>query len=218
MKPKVVVCVLTGLERESWINPELAVNLITMVRDPRFEVVYYPVQDVRPRETARNVTVVTARQNNADWLISFDNDNFTHCNPLDVIAEAGPNQHIIGLTYAIVAGKTGIAAAPEYKLLPDRIYADDGAFSEVEFVSGGCLMVRNTVWKKIPTGPWFRRLLAENELLAPQRCSEDAYFCALARQQGFKVWTHTQQLAGHYRTTDVTGMVCSIARVKVDGR
>ena len=85
-KPKVLVCILTGVERQNWINPDLSMNLVQMARDSRFDVDYFPVRDFRPYEAARNTTIHTARQLNADFLISFDNDNFvTRCNPLDIM-------------------------------------------------------------------------------------------------------------------------------------
>lgn len=53
-KPKIMVAVLTGAERQNWLNPNLAMNLVTMARDTRFEVYFFPVSDARPwklRET-----------------------------------------------------------------------------------------------------------------------------------------------------------------------
>lgn len=37
-KPKVLVCVLTSAERSGWVNPFLALNLITMSHDRRYDV------------------------------------------------------------------------------------------------------------------------------------------------------------------------------------
>lgn len=210
---KVLVCVLTGVERHNWINPDLSMNLIRMVRDPRFDVNYYPVHDARPWETARNMTIVAARQINAEWLISFDNDNFVpgNFNPLDIIAAAGEDKHVIGLPYGMGAdsGQYGIFPGPNHG-------AKDGPFQqEAEFVGGGVLMVRNTVWQKIKKGPWFRWQHAESETLAPVQGvskSEEAYFCHLVRQHGFKVWTH-ERLAGHYRTGDITGLAYTMSQI-----
>jgi hypothetical protein len=205
-KPKVLVCFLTGIERHNWINPDLSLNLIRMVKDSRFDVNYFPVRDCRPWESARNMTIVAARQINADWLISFDNDNFVpgEFNPLDIIAAAGEDKHVIGL-------QSGVGNGEEYKIFPYTNHgAADGPFREEECVGGGVLMVRKTVWQKIKRGPWFRWQHVDSETLAPAPGvrGEDGYFCHLARQHGFKVWTH-QHLAGHYRTVDLTGMVCN---------
>jgi len=210
-KPKVLVCVLTGVERHNWINPALSGHLMRMARDTRFDVDYFPVQDCRPVESARNMTVSAARQLNADWLLSFDNDNFLpgQVNPLDIIAAAGEDKHVIGLSY-------GVGNTEEYKIFPAaNHHSTDGAFREVECVGGGVLMVRNTVWQRIKKGPWFRWQHVESETLAPAPGvrGEDGYFCHLVRQHGIKVWTHREMLAGHYRTTDLTGMVCTMSQL-----
>ena len=203
-KPKIMVAVLTGAERQNWLNPNLAMNLVTMARDTRFEVYFFPVSDARPWEAARNMTVHAARQAGVDWLLSFDNDNFTDFNPLDIIASAGPNQHVITLS----CGYKTSPSAYAFSCVSRPTSAVDGPFSEVaDAFGGGVLMIRNTVWKKISRGPWFRWQHDNNEVLAPgpKTQGEDVYFAHLVRQNGFKVWTH-QQRAGHYHTIDLTVM------------
>jgi hypothetical protein len=199
-KPKILVAVLTGVERHNWICPALSMNLMRMARDTRFDVDYFPVFDARPWEVARNLTIVTARRLKADWLISFDNDNFIpdNFNPLDIIATAGKEQHVIGLT-------SGIRPLEESQfclLFPGARGASDGAFHEVQAFGGAVLMIRNTVWQKIPQGPWFKWEHAEDEIQGGTY-GEDQYFGRLARQHGFRLWTH-DRAAGHYRTMDLT--------------
>jgi hypothetical protein len=210
-KPKVLVCVLTGIERHNWVNPDLVLNLISMARDSRFDVNFFPVRDCRPWEGARNMTIVAARQIKADWLVSFDNDNFYTGpgTPLDIIAAAGEDKHIIGLSYGLGADDGN------YRLFPsDGHGACDGPFRQEQCIGGGLMMIRNTVWKTIPKGPWFRWIHAESETLAPVNGvtrGEDAAFCELATRRGLKIWSY-QQPAGHYRTVDLTGMVRAVAR------
>jgi hypothetical protein len=208
-KPKILVAVLTGAERQNWINPDLTRNLMRMARDTRFDVDYFPVHDCRPWEVARNLTISTARQLKADWVISFDNDNFLpgDVNPLDIIATAGEDQHVIGLTY-------GMRSADESHVccvFPGSRGKSDGAFHEVQGLGGGVLMVRNTVWQKIPKGPWFRWVHQENEIQEGEY-GEDMYFCQLAQQNGFKLWT-CDQMAGHYRTMDITKLFVQTAQI-----
>lgn len=210
-KPKILCAVLTGIERTNWINPDLSLALITMARDPRFDFNYYPVRDCRPFETARNMTIKAAKQIAADWLISFDNDNYPMCNPLDVIAEAGPEQRgVIGLTYAIGNLEQG------YRMYPDAAHgAVRGSFREEDSVAGGCLMIHRTIWEQIKA-PWFKWQHApDSETLAPENgrtCGEDVYFCRLAREHGFKIWTH-RNIAAHYRTTNLTAISCTLAQL-----
>jgi hypothetical protein len=200
MKPKVLICVLTGTERTHWINPMLLMDMLTMARDPRFEVAFQPVCNHRPFEYARNRTIALARDLKADWLISFDNDNYVDGNPLDVLAEAD-GKDVIGLTYGV--GGTLFPSSNEGAI--------DGNFREEPvWVGGAMLIIRNAVWEKIPRGPWFRWEQPRNELLAPDvaGCAVDEIepFCNLVRQHGFRVWTHRTVLAGHLKTVDITAL------------
>ena len=220
-KPKVLVCVLTGAERQQWINPDLAMSLWNMARDSRFQVEAATIKDAFPVEVARNEALVAARDYGFDWCVQMDNDNFPNCNLLDIIAAAGPAQHVIGLTYAIGAPHS------EYRLLPPPSpNSSNSPFREVECLNGGMMMVHRTVWEKIPRGPWFRWVHDEgaetlrdnsNGPLGHRSTtgrSEDFYFVDLCRQRGLKVWTHTRVLAGHYRTADITGMVCTLSQMR----
>jgi hypothetical protein len=210
-KPKVLVCVLTGLERTNWINPELSMMLFRMGRDPRFDVEVAHVKDARPVEVARNHTIKAARDHNFDWLVSVDSDNFMPVGtPLDIIAAAG-GRSVIGLRYGMRPMSSECLLFP-----PLQNTKSEGPFLETEAVGGGVLMVHRKVWEKIPTGPWFRWQHCDTETLdqSPDGCGEDIYFCRLVRSHGIGVFTHRDLLAGHYRTTDITGMVCELARSK----
>jgi hypothetical protein len=199
-KPTVLVTLLTGLERQHWINPDLMLNLLTMTKDARFDVSFAPIRDARPWDAARNVAMAAAQYADVDWLISFDNDNFVPGNPLDILAQATPDQSVIGLRYGVAQG-SGYSLFPEVKR--------KGPFVEVDAVAGGVLMVHRKVWDTIPE-PWFRWQYGNNPLNpADGTAGEDVSFCRLVRQHGFKVWTHATALAGHYRTTDLTRMVAA---------
>jgi hypothetical protein len=215
-KPKILVTVLTGTERTNWINPDLLMNMLQMSKDPRFDVSFFPVRDARPFEVARNVAIHAARHIKADWLLSFDNDAFVHSSPLDIIAAAGPAQDVIGLTYGIAAcyGAGALEGkSAQFRLFPDTatLGTADGPFRETAAVGGGVLMVRNTVWQKIPRGPWFVWGRGQGEL-SEMGLGEDVHFCNLVRQHGLRIWTHSQP-AGHYHTVDMTGLVCTLAKL-----
>jgi hypothetical protein len=128
---------------------------------------------------------------------------------LDVLAQAnGERQNVIGLNYAHGSQSTG-----EYALFPDHGHgAADGPFREVQSTASGVLFIHRSVWQKI-SPPWFKWEIPSNPLLAPEKNSgEDMYFSALCRKHGLRIWTH-QQLAGHYKSTDITGMVQTISEL-----
>jgi len=212
---RVLCCLLCGTERQNWINPELSMMLFRMAKDPRFDVEVATVKDAVPYEVARNHTIKIARDHGFEWLVSFDNDNYMPVGtPLDIIAAAGLQHSVIGLTYGVSETEN-----TSYNFFPPIECRSkvDGPFQEVPSVGGGVLMVNRRVWDKIPRGPWFRWNHGENtETLDRGRGGngEDTYFCNLVWQHGFKVWTPRDVMAGHYRTTDLTGMVCTLSQMR----
>jgi hypothetical protein len=204
MRPKVLITLLTGTERQNWINPELSLQLFNLGRDPRFDVEVANVKDAHPVEVARNHTIKLARDHKFDWLVSFDNDNFMlQGSPLDIIAAAGARQSVIGLTYGTKAREAVFNIFPP----PACGGQIEGPFQEVPAVAGGVLIIHRKVWETIPTGPWFRWHYGADETLKDNGCGEDIWFCHLVRKHGFAVWTHRELLAGHFRSVDLTGMI-----------
>lgn len=201
-KPHVLITVLVGTERQGWVNPALALSLITMSHDPRFAL---DIQLVcaSPVDHARNLCISKARTADADWLISIDNDVVPHCSPLDILSEATAEQEIISLSYGV-----SMDGGNSYRLATH--HTGDGTFTgnflPVSNIGAGVLMLRSAVWTKIPRGPWFRWVTGQDELLSPEGgCGEDVFFCRLAQVEGFKLWTH-KRLAGHLKTADLTGI------------
>jgi len=187
------------------------VSIAAMMKDPRFEVAFQPVCDYRPFEYARNRTIDIARSMAADWLISFDNDNFLEVNPLDIIAAAGDGKDVIGV-------RCGVGQAPDCAyFIPNENHGAhgvrDGSFREEEYLGGSVLMIRCTVWQKIPIGPWFRWQPGNNELLAPGEGGHDEVtgFCRLVRKHGFRVWAYLDAMAGHLKTCDLTKVIAALA-------
>lgn len=216
-KPKILICYLCGTERTNWVNPDLCANLVEMSHDSRFAVKLLPVRDCRPFDTARNLSMYFARKLNPDWMVSFDNDVYVRENPLNIIAAAhhDKDKDFIGLGYA--GGQTSGAeifpdsgGTAQFFMMPPQIPAipevNGGGLREVDWVPGGVLMIRNTIWHKIPRGPWFKWLPGNDELLSLDPVAEDNYFCRLVKRHGFKIWSHTGNVAQHYHTTNFTGL------------
>jgi hypothetical protein len=217
-KPKVLITLLTGAERTNWINPELSLMLFNMGRDPRFDVQVAIIKDCRPFEVARNNTIKLARDNNFDWLVSFDNDTFLPVEgptPLDVIVSAGQDKFVIGLTCGIKSEEVGFRLHPP----PSNGGKAEPMFKEVSHVGGGVLVINRKVWEKIPRGPWFRwdSTGGDPETLDIHRSgfmSEDHYFCRLATQHGFRIWTPRWIIASHYKSVDITALALSMAHTR----
>jgi hypothetical protein len=204
-KPRVVIAVLTGHERGSWINPQLALNLITAAKDPRFDVHVEMLMDKSPVAFARNFGVAVARKEKADWLLFVDNDQNFHYggNPLNILAAAGPDKKIIG----IATFQGGWPSHPNFHVLADPAQREvDREYWSVRVVGTGAMFISSDIWTKVqPRGPWFGWVVDENSELAETKLdgSEDFSFCNQMRARGIKIWAHTR-LIPHLKTLDVT--------------
>jgi hypothetical protein len=204
-KTKVLVSPLCGSERDRWLNPSLVVSLLTMTHDPRFGVIIEPAYALYPVDYARNVCVASAREQQVDWLIQVDNDQTLPVSPLDIIAECGPEQDVIGLSAGIRKGDDGRS----FQFNTHNLSAPgivDGKFLGVLHVGSGVLILRNSVWRTLPRGPWFRTIQRDDELRSVEKSGgEDWSFCDLARAAGLKLWTH-RACSGHLKTTNLTAL------------
>ena len=190
-KPSVLVCVLCGPERDHWINPRLVVTLLKMQSDNRFTVEIEFIHGMHGIDRARNLAIDKAREIQADWLMQIDND-ISHAAPLDVLAEAN------GAGLDIIAVSSGLSLKegtyqPNVDLAGDRC----GNFMRVSNAGAGLLMIRSSVWNKLPKGPLF---------VWSADCGEDVYFARLAQALGFKLWTHAS-LADHFKTVNITSLL-----------
>lgn len=215
-KPKVLVCVLTGAERTNWLHPYLALNLVAMTQDARFNVEIALVADRRPVDYARNYCVVMARQCKAEFLFMVDNDQSFEGNPLDIL-NTGMRKDIIGFptmqgfsSEDMQAGRDPIS--PNFRTLPHP--EKDGEFFTVNLIGTGAMIISRRVWEKIP-GPWFKWAYKETGELheTDGDLSEDFYFCTLARQHGFKVWAHSRVIP-HWKTCEVSKLGMGIETLK----
>lgn len=206
MKPKVLVALPCGMERTNWLNPELVLTLITMGRDVRFECEFLTIRDFRPFHYARNWAMKVARDGDYQFCVQIDNDQILHTNPLDIIAGAPAEANIIGVRSGLTKGADAVGFFPEQE--PRTM------FDEVLEVGGSCLIIRNTVWHRIPKGPWFAWATKENSELLECVGGEDQVFCQNARRHGLRVFLHGGPALGHLHTRDVTAIASTMAQAQ----
>lgn len=193
---KVLVCVLCGPERNGWINPRLCETLLRMPRSQRFAVTVEFIYGSHGVDRARNIAIDKAREQQADWLIQIDND-MTIGDPLSILAEAD------ALALDIVAVSAAISKAEgSYQANVDLAGERRGNFMRVSSAGAGVLMLRSSVWQKMPKAPLF---------LWSSDCGEDVYFARLAQGFGFTIWTHAS-LAGHLKTVDISSLLPGIRK------
>lgn len=202
-KPSVLVSVLCGRERDTWINPALFMSLLNL-RHSSFDVVIETAYDMKPHEYARNTCVLRAQAVGYTHLCMVDNDMVLPGNFDQILAEViTSGKAVVGLQYGALEDNGGL------KMLSchDNGHVD-GNFRRTGLVGGGVLIINADVWGKIP-GPWFR-WLSDGSEISKGKISEDYYFCELVQENGLEVWTH-KQAAGHLKTLDITSVCKKLA-------
>ncbi|HTS04405.1 MAG TPA: hypothetical protein VMP68_02405 [Candidatus Eisenbacteria bacterium] len=203
-QPKVLCLVLGSLEREGWINPNLALQLIKYAKDDRFNVEVGTVTGYRPHDTARNAAMVAARQADPDWIIQLDNDVVPSVSPLDIIANAPKDAAVIGVSYGICG--RGCVGKDVPKLYPPSAAKQVADYEPATELPGGVLCINSVVLRKFPCGPWFQINTKAGSEILEWGAGEDSHFCNLVRSAGLKVYLHKSR-AGHLHTVDVSTLV-----------
>jgi len=201
-KLRVLVTVLSSIERTGWVNPFLAQNLITMSHDMRYHVAVEMVVDKFPVDYARNVCISMARERKSEFLLMIDCDQSFESNPLDILSD-GLEKDIISLPCM-----QGYSPSAEHPFIPNFRVLDhpevDGAFCTVKKAGTGSMFISHRVWEGM-RGPWFRWTYLESSELheSVPNAGEDFDFCERARSAGFKVWVHSRAIS-HWKTSEVT--------------
>lgn len=99
----VVVAVLTGEERQGWVNPHLSSVLVALAFDGRFRMTYLTLHSLYPVSAARNQAVKEAKERDADWLVMIDNDIAPPFELAEAIAKAPYIGDILALPYFVHA-------------------------------------------------------------------------------------------------------------------
>lgn len=197
-KPRILLYVLCGRERDTWVNPALC-RALARLQDARFDTTVDFAYDLKPHEHARNHCVMNAKHGGYTHLCMIDNDMVLPGNFRDVLHEVTTSgKSVVGLK----AGALNDDGSFRMLSCHDNGMAD-GNFRRTGQVGGGVLIISAEVWHKVP-GPWFRWLVNEDEWTT-RKMSEDTFFCELVQAHGLAVWTH-RQAAGHLKTMDLTAM------------
>ena len=156
-KPRVLICVLSSLERSGWINPFLMQNLLTIARDMGFNVAIEPVIDKCPVDFARYFCVVMARERHADSLLMIDADQsfWPGYNALDIAGGGGKRGNCVRgyegfRVERLQRGENPIE--PNFDSMEG--IRNDGEFFTVSHIGTGAMFIRRHICELIP-GPWF---------------------------------------------------------------
>lgn len=201
----VLIAVLTGEERQNWVNPHLSTVLMALAFDGRFRVTYLTIHSMYPVSAARNRAVKEAKDRDADWLVMIDNDIAPPFELADAIAKAPFIGDIIALPYFVILENTRLLLCVGMldengtmkPYLPGELPA--GGWSRIEMAGTGCMIISRKVLSRM-TAPVFELIL---DAVEGQKMSEDLVFTRRATKEGFTIWTNPDLMCGHYRTCDV---------------
>jgi hypothetical protein len=218
VKPKVLVCVLCGPERTSWISPALSERLIETVRTcPYVEV--RNVFGVYGYDAARNRAAEMFLQSGADWLCMLDNDNAPPSGFMPRVLDFANSRSDVGVVALPYYIRTEVdtpgnlilcvgwhAAEAGYFNLPTQL---ESGWLEIEVGGTGCMFIRRKVLTTVAP-PWFTIPdYAQRKHLLGGAC-EDFAFCDKARAGGFHIWTKGDMICGHLHTVDLAAMADSL--------
>ena len=103
-----------------------------------------------------------------------------------------------------------------------KMKTDTESLNEVDWVGGGCLLIKKEVFESLPF-PWFRYPILEKEINGKKHCKmvfEDVGFCMLAKDYGYKIWMdcdiEVTHLARSYETNTTTQMELLFKNVNDD--
>lgn len=203
---KILIAILTGLERHFWIHPDLFHACLRMpgYLDKPQTMQFTNVHGQVPVDAARNVAVTRLLASGAEWLLQIDNDTVPPEDILKILREVG-DRKVIGFPCAgLQFGQDNLTLCLGHRHgdaygMPTRLNAT--GWIEVDAVGAGCFLVHRDVFLALGD-PWFE-CSREAELKLRTYAGEDFGFCEKARAAGFSIWTHSSYCCRHYRTVDL---------------
>jgi hypothetical protein len=220
-KPKVLVCVLCGPERNQWISPGLSQRLLEAQRSENVRVEVEHAYGIQPVVAARNWCCKKAVESGADYLCMVDCDELPPLHFVDkVIADIHkrpeisvavlPSWCVVGdgvVTLNIVQHDTGAAYA-----MPDRMQP---GWREIHTGGSGVIFVRKRVLESMEQ-PWFRfdaKALLAMQTGGPAGPCEDFEFIIRARDKHrFRTFANSEYTCDHLHTLSMAAIVRSKER------
>ena len=183
-----------------WVKSELAFKLIKWLRESKYDI-HYEFSNLSPIAHNRNTIVQKFLLSDCDYLLQIDNDNIPVKNPLDLIQY---KKDIISCPVWIYQHKKVLNVYKyddndEYLIPLDPKGYNNKGLIEVDATGSGILICSRKVLEAIKAP--FERKFDENGI---ETRGLDLYFCDKAIEKGFKIFTHMDYIAQHYKIIDLT--------------
>lgn len=220
MKPKALVVVLCGSERNAWIVPGLSQRLLETQHATNADVGVTYAYDIAPVTAARNWCCAKALEANVDFLVMVDCDQVPPANFVErVIGEINERPEIsIAVLPSWMYGGLGpclnvvpLIANPTKGqvatyLSPERIQA---GWREIGAGGAGVIFIRARVLK-VMDHPWFRfgpEAWDKMERGAMTGPNEDFDFVTRARDQYYcRTFTNAEYICDHLHTHSLASL------------
>lgn len=152
---------------------------------------------------ARNSAVHSMLKGGFKWLLFIDDDT---CVPPDTFERlASHNLDICSGLYYRRSQPIGHPVMLKEMQGPDgqvgTAFIDNfrpGDMVEADLVGAGCMLIHRRVFEQLAQpleGRWFRWMMESSQ--ANERCSEDFFFCRMARKAGFHIYVDTMVQCDH---------------------
>jgi len=180
-----------------WIHHELTIKLPRWLTETTHEV-YFESSNDRPIENNRNKIVKRFLASDYDYLLQIDNDNIPARNPLELV-DLGLD--IVSCPVWIYQHKLVLNI---YKLDPSDemlIPVDptkEKGLIEIDATGTGVLLTSRRVLEALKAP--FERKYDEDGI---EELGQDLYFSRKAKDAGFRIFSHLDYIAKHYKEIDL---------------
>lgn len=200
-KSSVLICTLTGQERDGWLHPKLGAFLtqcaLAAARGER-QIQTLRLEGYRPHDFARNVGANSfLEKSQLDWLCMLDNDSVPCDGLLKIIDWAAPDADVVVPKFYCLTGNSKpdqVKLELGWKLLPGTSIGS--GWTEIEGAASHCMFIRRRVFEKLAK-PYFNFVYRDDGTVLE---GEDLTFCAKARAAGFKIFGYEGAEVDHVKS------------------
>ena len=181
-----------------WIHHELAIKLPRWLKETTHDV-YFESSNDRPIENNRNKIVKRFLASDCDYLLQIDNDNIPARNPLDLVdlkldivsCPVWIYQHKFVLNIYRFDVSDGMLVPVEFK--------QEKGLIEIDATGTGVLLTSRRVLEALKAP--FERKYDEDGI---EELGQDLYFSRKAKEAGFRIFSHLDYIAKHYKEIDLS--------------
>lgn len=198
--------IMLAIPHMGQICTNLVYNIILMMSDPSYKVLYQPLRFRNRLDVARNEITELFLQSQCEYLLmingdmSDDPDHLTQPRFLQMATYGKDIVGALGLMWK------------DQDVLPTLFYYDEkaegfkvmkqivvGDLVECDATGSGVVMIHRRVLEKIEP-PYFKDVLGKSGKL---ELGQDFYFCEKARKAGFRIFVHTAIMTSHFQSIDL---------------